>query len=292
MKKLFPIILLAVLFSCSSKKDKVSDVIESQALSNAKNNFLGQIDQAKDAAAAIQSTGADFNPSLLSDASLYQQYVGDTLKSAAVLGVYLSDLNYCVMYGQGEQGRVQFNSAIELGKTLGVDNNVLVYLMSRYYDNISQSDSLMNVINELFEQSTEALKDRRKERLLGVTIAGYQIESLHLGLGIISAYPKDAMPEQTRTRILTPLFDMIVSQQQTIEIIHTFLRTLRDTSNPNHTPNFSFYDQAFYELSEVYQRLEAEEKLANGRSSELLRDEVINELSDKVNVIRNEIVSY
>ena len=292
MKKLFPVFLMAAVLSCFSKKDKVGEVIESQALVNARNNFLGQMRNAKDWAAEIQSTGADFNEALLSDPSNYTQFLGDTLKSAAVLGVYLSDLNYCVMYGKGELSRNQFNSAIELSKQLGVDNNVLVFLMSRYYENISQSDSLMNVINELFAQSTDALKDRKKERLLGVTIAGYQIESLHLALGIISKYPKELMPLDMRIRALTPLFEMVLRQQKTIEIIHAFLRALRNASDPNRTPNFSFYDQAFYELLEVYKRQKVQEVLANDRSVELLNDDMINELRDKVSAIRDEIVGF
>ena len=136
-----------------------------------------------------------------------------------------------------------------------------------------------------------ALKDAEKERLLGVTMAAYQIETLHLCLGIIETYPKDVLPQDVLIQVLTPLFKLVLGQQRSIEIIHTYLRTLRDPSDPNRTPNFAYYDQVFYELIGVYERLNVQDAIANNRVSELLNDDVVNELSEKVSAIRYEIVS-
>ena len=290
MKKLLPVFLLVLLFSCQSKKDKVTEIIESQTFINERNNFLGQMKTAKNAAAELMATGADFNASLLSDPSIYSQCFSDTIKSAAILGVYLSDLNYCIMYGRSNLGGELFNSTIELSKVLDVDKNVLVFLMTRYYENVSQNDSLMILVNKLFEKPTTALKEPEKERLLGITMAAYQIETLYLALGIIETYPKNVLPEDMRIQVLTPLFKMVLGQQRSIEIIYAFLRTLRDTSDPNLTPNFAYYDQAFYELIAVYERLNIQETTANNRGSKLL-NAFVNELSEKVSAIRNKILS-
>ena len=74
MKKLLPVFLLVLLFSCQIKKDKVTETIESLTFENERNNFLSQMKTAKNAAAEIQATGADFNESLLSNPSSYLQY--------------------------------------------------------------------------------------------------------------------------------------------------------------------------------------------------------------------------
>ena len=245
---------------------------------------------AKNAAAEIQATGADFNESLLSDPSNYSKYISDTMKSAANLGVYLSDLNYCIIYDQTDQGRKLFSSAIELRKVLGVDKHVLEFLMTRYNENISQNDSVMNVVNELYEKSTTGLSESSKERKLGVAMAAYQIETLHLALGVIETYPKDILPEDMRIQILVPLFKMVLGQQKSIETIHAFLRTIRDAADPNPTPNFAYYDRSFDELIGVYKRLDVSDAIANNRGPELLNDTVVNELSEKVNAIRNKVV--
>lgn len=293
MKKLFPVFLWLVAFSCLSKKDKVSETIEKQIFVKKRNNFLSQMKSNRYAAAEkMMTTGVDFNESLLSDPSIYAQHVNDTLKSAAILGIYLSDLDYCVMYGRSDPGGNLFTSAMELGKVLGVDKNVLAFLMTRYYENISQSDSLMNVINDLFDESTTALKEPETERLLGVTIAAYQVESLHLILSVLKNYPKDILPRDMRIQILSPLFDLVLQQQKSLEITHAFLRTLRDPSDPNRTPNFSYYDQAFYELIQAYERIHEQDRIANNRSFELLHGDIVEELSEKVSAIRNEIVGF
>lgn len=290
MIKLIPIVLLFIAFSCLSKKDKLSETIEKQIFVNERNAFLGQMKSNRNAVDEIMTSGADFDESMLTDPSIHSQYLKDTLKSAAILGVYLSDLDYCVNYGRSEPGRDLFNSAIEIGKVLGVDNNVLTFLMTRYNEQISQSDSLMNVLNQLFEQSTDALAESKKERLLGVSIAAYQIETLHICLETIENYPKNVLPQQQLVQALRPLIKMVISQHKSIEITHAFLRTLWDASNPNRTPNFAFYDQEFYELIGIYERLNTDDKIADDRIFEVLNDDIFNELSQKVTSIRNEII--
>jgi hypothetical protein len=205
--------------------------------------------------------------------------------------VYLSDLNYCVAYNQSEEVKELFNSAIALSRELGIDSNVLAFLMTRFNENISQNDSVMNVINDLYEKSTTGLSEASHDRLLGVVMAAYQIETLHLALGTIETYPKDILSEDSRMVILIPLYKFVLDQQESIKEIHTFLRTLGDASNPEKTPNYSYYDQAFMELIDVYQRLDVEDAIANNRGAELMNDAVVSELSEKVNAIRNKIVS-
>lgn len=287
MKKLLPFYLLIVILSCQSRKDKVTEVALSQTFENERNSFFSHMKSAQTAAAVLQATAADFNGSLLSDPSNYIHYVSDTLKSASNLGIYLSDLNYCVAYKQSRYAKKSFNAAVELSKVIGVDRNVTEFLMTRYDKNITQNDSLMNVINDLYERSTSLLRKASKERLLGITMAAYQIETLHLALGVIETYPKDMLPEDSRNQILIPLFRMVLEQQKNIETIYDFLRTLEDA---NRGPNYFYYDQAFDELIAVYQRLNIDDAIANNRGIELMNDEVVSELSEKIHAIRSKVV--
>lgn len=290
MKNLISVCLFICLFSCQSGKDKVSETVQTQTFEKERNNFFNQMESAQNTAAIMQATAADFNGSLLNDPATSSEYTEDTIKSAANLGVYLSDLNYCVAYQQSDNVKDLFNAAIELSQTIGVDKNVIEFLMTRFNENISQSDSVMNVVNDLYEKSTTGLKDASKERLLGVAMAAYQIETLHLALGVIETYPKDMLPEDSRNQILVPLFKFVLEQQKSVETIHAFLRTLGDASNPDLTPNFFYYDTAFDELIGVYKKLDVSDAIANNRGSELLNDEVVLELSQKVNAIRNKVI--
>lgn len=80
---------------------------------------------------------------------------------------------------------------------------------------------------------------------------------------------------------------MVLGQQERVETIHTFLRSISDASDQNQTPNFAYYDRAFKELIGVYKRLNPCDAIANNRVPELLNDTVLNELCEKVNAIRN-----
>jgi hypothetical protein len=291
MKKLLPLFATAVLFACQPGRDKVAETVETQLFENQRNSFFAHMETAPSVAARLQATAAEFNGSLLHDPAAVSNYLGDSIKSAANLGVYLADLNYCVAYQEREVAGGLFNSAIALSKLVGIDQNVLEFLMIRYNDNISNQDSIADVINALYISSTSGLRVQSREPLLGVAMAAYQIETLHLALGVIEGYPKDILPDDSRIQILVPVFKFVLEQQEKVEIIHAFIRTLYDPSNPGKTPNFAYYDQAFSELIDVYKRLDVQEKVAGNRGAELLSDAVVAELSAKVNAIRSKIVS-
>jgi hypothetical protein len=122
-------------------------------------------------------------------------------------------------------------------------------------------------------------------------MAGYQIENLHLALGIIDAYPKNLLETDSSKHELTPAFQMVLSQQPALENILTFLNVISDPTDPNRNPNYAFYANALIDLIDVYKKLNVEEKIANNQSIELMNDAVVQELIEKVSTIRNKIIS-
>lgn len=292
MKKIIPIFLIAlVALSCTPQKEKTPETATEKNFDKERAEFLANMQSAVEIAAQIQATGADFNPALTNASINYVDLGADTLKRAANLGVYLADLNYSVAYKQASNSKDVFQNAYTLSKSLGVDESILSFVMSRFEQNISQNDSVESALKQMFTQATEGLQGPDKERVLGVVMAGYGIESLHLAVGIIETYPKDILPDDARMQILVPLFKMVLEKKTLVEKIHTFLRTLGDPSDPERTPNFAYFDNAFGELTDVYKRLNVEEAIANNQGATLLNDAVVAELSAKVNAIRNKIVT-
>ena len=72
-------------------------------------------------------------------------------------------------------------------------------------------------------------------------------------------------------------------------MIDEFLKTLNDPKNPN--ANYAYYMNAFDELIAIYDRLKVDEKIANNQGVELMNDAVVMELNEKVNAIRNKVLS-
>ena len=292
MKKLLSLILLTTLvLSCQKNKETAEATQESQAFDKERDAFFTNMLAPGEAAAALQATAAEFNPNLMNDPKLSSNYTTNDVKAAANLGVYLADLNYSVAYKQSANTKELFTASQELSKTIGIQQSILEFLSKRYTDNIAQNDSVQAVINDLFKKSTTDLKGTDREKLVGIAMAGYQIENLHLAVGIIEAYPKDMLPDDARMQILIPVFRFVLGQQKNVENIYAFLKTIADPLNPEANPNHAYYSTAFEELIAVYKKLNVEEKIANNQGVELMKDEVVQELSAKINAIRNKVVS-
>jgi hypothetical protein len=290
MKNLVSLILLTtMLFACQKSKETTAEDAEAATPFEAQRAiFFEKLKTQEEAAANIQATGADFMGHLLSNPGNFVYYANNSEKAAANLGVFLSDINYSVAYGQGSKTRALFTAAYELSKTIGIEQRTLAFLMIRFTDHLEQNDSVRAIVNTLFDRTTTDLQGTDRERLVGIAMAAYQIENLHLALGIIESYPKDMLPADARTQILVPVYRMVLSQKDNVETIYNFLKSI---SGPDMNPNYPYYANAFEELIDVYNRLNIEEKIANNQGLELMRDSVTKELSEKIEAIRSRIVS-
>jgi hypothetical protein len=291
MKKLLCLILISTLvLSCQTNKS--SEAVQvSTSYEAERDAFFANMVSPGEASAALQATAAEFNASLMNDPKGSSSYATNDIKAAANLGVYLSDLNYSIAYKQTANTKELFSAAHDLGKYIGLEQSLLDFLKKRYHENIEQHDSAKAVIDDLFEKSTVGFKGTEREKLVGIAMAAYQIENLHIALGIIQSYPKDMLPEDARTQILIPVFRLVLEQQKNIETIYAFLKAIGDPLDPEKNPNHAYYSTAFEELIAVYKKLDVNDKIANNQGLELMNDAVVQELSEKVNAIRNKIVS-
>lgn len=292
MKQILFVLILGLVLSCQKTKENTEDQDkpDSTAFTAERNAFFSNLMAPAEAAAQLQATGAEFNPSLMSDPKTFSKHTGDSVKAAANLGIYLSDLNYSIAYKQTATTKEYFTAAHELSKSIGGEKGTLEFLTKRYNDNLKQNDSAKNIVTDLLAKSTADLQGTEREKLAGVAMAAYQIENLHLALGVIDSYPKDMLPSDARTVILIPVFKMVLNQRSNVENIYNFLKSYGNTKAAS-SPNYSYYITAFEELIAVYTKLNVDEKIANNQGIELMNDSVVKELTEKVDAIRNKIIS-
>lgn len=296
MKKVLIVLFLgSVTISChrsseSTENNENTSSPESKAFYNERNAFFNNLMAPTEAAAQLQATGAEFDRNLMNSPQSFPQYTKNEVKAAANLGVYLSDLNYSIAYKQTADTKEYFTAVHELSIVTGIEKSILEFLTKRYHDNITQNDSVKNIVTDLLAKSTRDLQGTEREKLAGIAMGAYQIENLHLALGILESYPEDMLPDDDRARNLVPIIKMVIGQRFNVENIYHFLKTYSDPKNPEKNPNYLYYSNAFEELIAVYRKLDVEEKIANNQGVELMDDEVVKELSEKVNVIRDKIV--
>jgi len=288
MKNLSSILLLTTLLlnSCQKSKEKKSDAPASLSFQAERSAFFANLKTPAEVAMKLQATSAEFNDNLMSDPKEFTAYANNPVKAAANLGIYLSDLNYVIAYRQGSQTKELFTAAHELSKVIGIEKGILDFLMKRYQDNLEKNDSVRAVANSLFDNSTIGLQGTDRERLVGVAMAAYQIENLHLVLGVIESLPKDMVPDDKRALALAPLYQIVMDQKSNVEITYGFLQSITDITDPDRNPNYPYYGNAFKELIDVYNRL-----AINPQALKKISDDEIKELTNKVTVIRNKIIS-
>jgi hypothetical protein len=276
MKKVFYVFFLGMLMiSCSKQKEKDADS-ESRAFEVERENFFNSLKDPDEVANRLMPGLSEFDSTVLSVPENFFQHATSDIKAAANLGVYIADMNYCILFRQSAYTKKYFNAAWELGKVIRIEKGVLEFLMKRYQTNIEQNDSVKSVVQHLFEQSTSGLQGTDRERLAGIAMAGYQIENLYLVLSTLESLPETLTDEQTQTQ--KELLNYVLEQQGKFDVIYNFIRANSDPLDPNQNPNYPYFDNALRELIGVYR-------------SVTTSDPKIKELGEKVNAIRNKIIS-
>jgi len=276
MKKVFYVFFLGMMMiSCSKQKETDADS-ESRAFEVERENFFNSLKDPDEVANRLMPGLSEFDSTVLSVPENFFQHATSDIKAAANLGVYIADMNYCILFRQSAYTKKYFNAAWELGKVIRIEKGVLEFLMKRYQTNMEQNDSVKSVVNQLFEQSTLGLQGTDRERLAGIAMAGYQIENLHLVLSTLESFPEVLTDQQIQSQNV--LREYIFEQRGKFEVVYNFVRANSDPLDPNRNPNYPFFDNALRELIVVYR-------------SVTVNDSKLRELREKVNVIRNKIIS-
>jgi len=287
MKKFLLFFLLSGLVACNSKKDNPPSP-QTEAFTAERNAFFDYLKKPEDARLQLKPVGSLFDSSLLNDTKLVYQYTGNDIKAAANLGIYLADLNYCILFEKNNFTKEYFPAAVELSKVVGIEKSALTFLEQRYVANITRSDSLQAVVDSLFARSVRDRKGSQKEKLAGIAMATYQIENLHLALGTLEAFPKKLTDDQQE--IAAQLLDMVLRQHSNVLIIYNFFKTFSDPQDPDKNPNYPFFENSLRELIGIYQEISYVAPVDPKAASSLMHEAIIKELHGKVKTIRSKII--
>jgi hypothetical protein len=278
MKQVLILFFLSMLIiSCGRKQESESDSNpESKAFALERENFFNSLKNPDEVVDQLVAGLTEFDASILNDSEHFYRYADNNIKAAANLGIYISDLNYCILFKRNEETKKYFQATYELSKAIQIEKGILEFLMKRYETNIERSDSVKLVVNQLFSESTLGLQGTDRERLAGIAMAGYQIENLHLALTTLESFPETLTDRQIQSQQL--LLNFIVDQRGKFEVIYNFVRANSDPLDPNQNPNYPFFDHALRELIGVYRNVTEE-------------NPQVNELKEKVDAIRIKIIN-
>ncbi len=278
MKLINALLLSSLILTACQNKNKDNDqdksTPETRVFTAERETFFNGLKNPEETTKLIPGLNG-FDKSLLNVSENFYRYGTSEVMAAANLGIYMADLNYCILFNQNEVAQQYIKAVYELSKTIQIEKGTLDFLMKRYEKNLAQHDSLKLVINELFKESTLGLQGTDRERLAGLAMAGYQIENLHLILATLNSFPEEVTEQQRQSQ--ETLINYLLEQQGKVEVIYNFIRANTDPLDPDRNPNYPYFDNALRELIGLF------------NSIDKTKPQTV-ELGKKVDEIRNRII--
>lgn len=288
--KILLTIVFGILLACGSDKKKDSDA--AKEFDDAQGQLKEQVDKVirnipspADIPYLIQSTGADYNPNIINDFNKYESYTISVKKAAFNLGIYATDIGYLSSYGKTQEALNYMHVSLELTKAIGAQDAIDFAVLERFEKNLSNPDSLGNIIDQVISNSDNYLQENDRNNIAALMIGGTFIEALYVSTQIIDTYPKDLLPDDLRLQVLAPLVQMLVNQKDALKDVIELLESVDDKEEwVIATIN------SLQELYENYLQFDPMGKIADGKGNEVLNDEVLSRLTTQVDSIRTTVV--
>lgn len=231
----------------------------------------------------LQTTGAEFNESLVNPRNKADQYSSRTDKAALNLGVYAADIGYLSSYDKTQEAIDYLQSAKTLADGLGVIGSFDTEVLKQFEANISHKDSLTRQLDRTIKQTQAFLQDANKNKLSALVVTGSFVEGLYIATGLVKTYPKDLLPTDAKNTILTPLIRIVLEQKKSVGEVNKMLQEVDQTES---VANLKADMQA---LQTEYAALNIEEQIRSNKANLVLSDKNLVEITNIVERLRKSI---
>jgi len=231
----------------------------------------------------LESTGAEYNQSLINDRRKVDSYASRSNKTALNLGIYSTDIGYLISYDKTQQAIDYLNTSKGLGDNLGIIGAFDAEMIKKFESNISNKDSLCKLVEKSIQKTGKYLRDDSRNKLVALIMTGSFVEALYISTGLIKSYPKDLLPDDKRMLVLTPLIRVILNQEKSVDEMLPVLKMLEQTEPVSGIVNDLTTLQANYKSMHI------QEKIKNNKANEVLTDKNLNEITSIVEKLRKTI---
>jgi len=164
-------------------KDAVVAVDSTPTTSNNSETSLYTLPSPMQIASILKKAGLKYYTGLTNSTDNLNKYnSGNTVSKTLIMGVYLSDLSYCMLNKKMDEGKNYFKTCTQLSESIGLakafqDNNV----PQRLEKNMSNEDSVSNIMSEIQLQSDNMLEENQQEYISTIAFSGAWIECMYIG---------------------------------------------------------------------------------------------------------------
>lgn len=175
-----------ILFACSEqsneeeriKEQKIIDLVARMKLDSTEAKMF-LIPTPLQAATVIKNANITYNPSLLLSVDK-QEIILSRHKQALSLGMYLTDMGYCLVNDDKQRAMSYVKAAESYLKEVWTITTEKQNLIKRMNNNLQNTDSLFKIALEMYHESVTYLREAGNEDLGLLVIVGCFAEGLHL----------------------------------------------------------------------------------------------------------------
>jgi hypothetical protein len=226
-------------------------------------------------ASIFKKAGLKYDIKLTNPVSRINQY-STKLSQSLAFGVYSSDLAYSVIHEKYDEANEFLNSLRTLGSKIGLESIFNSSgLIERFEANVSNQDSIIDILISLQENTDDYIEENGKEDLSVIYYTGAWIEGIYMGANTL-------MQDQEKR------IGVLISEQMTFaEILVKGLNHIEDQND-----DIEDLIDSIQDLVDTYYNLESVKTL--GEDSDyidivLSKNEIIL-MSDKIVELRESIV--
>ncbi|MEJ7646892.1 MAG: hypothetical protein WKF87_20005 [Chryseolinea sp.] len=283
----FSVLIALGMASCgtsSTDKDKnTSEFEEADSLGTHIEELVYNIPSPSEIPYLLQTTGAEFNESLLNPRTKVDQYSSRTDKAALNLGVYAADIGYLSSYDKTQEAIDYLQSAKTLADGLGVIGSFDVEVLKQFEANISNKDSLTRLLDRTIKKTQTFLMDDNRNKLSAMVVTGSFIEGLYISTGLVKSYPKDLLPDDAKNLVLTPLIRIVLEQKKSVIELNKMLSAVEQTES------ITGLTADLKALETEYNALNIDEQIKNNKANLVLTDKNLVEITNIVERLRKSI---
>jgi hypothetical protein len=237
----------------------------------------------------IYMTGAEYEAKMLLPAQGLDKLAatGTNADAACALGMLLSDIGYMAAYEKGHEATRFFVMGKKLADKAGISNSIDQELITKMENNIALKDSLIRLTDLTLARSSEMLKKNDQIKDAALLTAGGLIEGIYLTCGLIHDYPPTGMPKAEQDKILVPLVNTVIRQEDAIADVTELLRKVNEPQADERVTSLISRLEA---IQGIYTQANWKERLAKNDGSLVPTEKDIDALSRSISELRNSLI--
>ena len=230
--------------------------------------------------------GIAYNKDIINPVSNKDLYLSNA-KASLNTGIYGVDLGYVKIFGIS-QGMIDYMVTIrEMSNKLGIPDQFLTDPIRKMQSDETESDSIMNLMNDAFNQMEDHLRAGGRESTAGLMVLGGWVEALYISTQLLYN-PAKPDPE---------VVQKIAEQKYTLTTLLSFLKNYYDDPVVVYYTKKLKYLKKYFDTFDIYFKkgdleIDNSKQVFRSTGSEMdVTVETLNKIKDYVARLRMEMVT-